>query len=75
MQDREEQVDGGLALYLKEDIGSSKLENIKGINSPTEVIWVEILGPEGYLKVGAHYCPPDQTLDADLRWEGNKGDD
>lgn len=39
-------------LYIEEDIVSNKLENIRRINFPAEVIRMELLGPKGYLEVG-----------------------
>lgn len=40
---------------ISEGTESNSLENVRGINFPTEAIWVEILGPEGYLKVRVYY--------------------
>lgn len=48
---RQSGVGGGAALCITEGTESQKLENVRGMASPTEVVGVEIVGPEGYLKV------------------------
>lgn len=59
----------GVVLYIKQGIEFFKLQSIKQINSLPEAIYVEILGPRGYLKVGIYYYPPGQILKADLEMD------
>lgn len=42
-QDREGLNGLGGVLYIKEATESNKLENVRGINFPTEMIWVGLL--------------------------------
>lgn len=60
---------------MREVLHGNKLESIRGSNSPTDMIWVEILDPTGYLKVGggctvAHLIQPVSLL---LRWRRKYG--
>lgn len=56
-------------MYIKKGSESNMLENIRGINSPTEIVWEEILGTVDYLKVGMYNHPLHQTPEGGLEME------
>ena len=66
-KDREGRVGGGVALYVREGIHSSKIEKVTELDSLLEMLWVEITGPNGNLTVGVCYRPPDQKIEEDYK--------
>ena len=65
-RDREGRIGGGVAIYVKEGIESSKIEIEGGPDSTIESLWVKLPGQKNDVIVGVCYRPPDQTIEGDL---------
>lgn len=50
-------VGGILTVYIRESMESDKLENFRGINSPIELLQVEISGTKSYVKMWCTITP------------------
>nr|GFB50161.1 hypothetical protein [Tanacetum cinerariifolium] len=65
-RDREGRVGGGVAIYVKEGLESTRVELEGESDSSVESLWIRLLGSKSNVIVGACYRPPDQKPEGDL---------
>ena len=72
---RENNVGGGLAIYIKEHLNAVEVDNLKSRNSSIELIWFNIAHGQKNLRLCVCYRPPNQTeqLDNDRLAELTEG--
>uniref|UniRef100_K7F1R0 Endonuclease/exonuclease/phosphatase domain-containing protein n=1 Tax=Pelodiscus sinensis TaxID=13735 RepID=K7F1R0_PELSI len=66
-KDRAGRVDGGVALYVKDNVESNEIKILSESTCSIESLWIEIpCSNNKKLAVGIYYRPPDQDSDTDI---------